>query len=75
MYIYDSIIYIGIIYIYRYIYRYIYIIYCSNTKFTRVPKYIRIGEFCIIAYLYVSDDNAAADSASTVIKKYRRFYI
>ena len=37
------------------------------------PKYSKLGKFCIIAYLYVSDDLAAADSASTVRKKYSVF--
>ena len=36
------------------------------------PKYSELGNFCIIAYLYVSDD-CAPDSASTVRKKYSVF--
>ena len=40
---------------------------------TRVPNIAKLGSFCIIAYLYVSDGIAAADIASTVSKKYNVF--
>ena len=45
--------------------------YC-RTHITRVPKYSELGNFHIIAYLKLAMV-AAADSASTVRKKYSVF--